>query len=72
MDLPPFVTFLDGAMMGLFWGYVKWFLFLVAPLVMIWVAIEIAARFSGVVKGAVEDDDDYRRRRHDEDDDYYY
>lgn len=72
MGLPPFVTILDGGNMNLFWGYVKWFLFLVAPLVMIWVAVELVGRFTRVVKTSVEDEDeDYRRRsRYDDYDEY--
>lgn len=72
MDLPPFVTILDGGNMNLFWGYVKWFLFLAAPLVMIWVAVELVGRLVGVVKTSVEDDEyeEYRRRSQDDYDEY--
>lgn len=70
MDLPPFVTILDGKAMDQFWGYIKWFLFLVAPVVMIWVAIELVGWLAGVIRGTVEDDDK-PRRRHEEDDEYY-
>lgn len=70
--VPPYQTFLDGENMGIFWEYVKWILFLVAPIVMIWVAIELVGRFTKVVKGTVHDEEIRRRRTYDDDDDYYY
>lgn len=71
MDLP-YQTMLDGEFMGQFWEYVKYFLFFVAPLVMIWVAIQLVGRLVGVVRNSVEDDDEYsRRRRYNDDEDYY-
>lgn len=75
LHLPPFVSFLDPAMMGLFWGYVKWFLFILAPIIMIWFAVEVVGRFVGIVKGTVEEageENEYRRRRKwDDEDDFY-
>jgi len=68
----PYQTILDGANMGQFWEYVKYFLFFIAPVVMIWVAIEIVGRVVGVVRNTVEDDDRPRRIRYDDDDDDYY
>lgn len=71
MDLP-YQTMLDGEFMGQFWEYVKYFLFFVAPLVLIWVAIQLVGRLVGVVRNSVEDDDEYsRRRRYNDDEDYY-
>lgn len=68
----PYQTMLDGAFMGEFWGYVKYFLFFIAPVVMIWVAVQLVGRFVGVVRNSVEDDEEYvRRRRYDDDEDYY-
>lgn len=70
----PYQTILDGANMATFWEFVKYFLFFIAPIIMIWVAIELAGRIGGVIKGAVHEGEDYdrRRRRYDgEDDDYY-
>lgn len=65
-------TILDGANMAQFWEYVKYFLFFIAPLVMIWVAVEVVGRFVGVVKDTVEDEENPRRRRYDDEDDHYY
>lgn len=67
----PYQTILDGAALGTFWEFVKYFLFFIAPLVMIWVAIELVGRLLKIIKGTTEnvDDDDYydRRRRYDDD-----
>lgn len=70
----PYQTILDGANMAQFWGYVKYFLFFVAPVVMIWVAVVLVGRVAGVVRHTVEDEKNPRRRRYDDedDDDYYY
>lgn len=72
----PYQTILDGAAMGEFWEYVKFFLFFAAPIVMIWVAIALVNRLVFIVRGSTQnaDDDHYyeKRRRHDDDDDYYY
>lgn len=62
--MPEFQTFFTGERLEDFWYFVKWFLFLVAPMVMIWIASETVARIIGVIKSAVgkdkdKDDDDY-------------
>lgn len=67
----PFQTMLDGPNMAQFWEFVKYFLFFVAPIVMIWVAVELVGRFVGVVRNTVEDEEYPRRRRYDDEDDYY-
>lgn len=68
--MPPYQTILDGQNMDIFWGYVKWILFLVAPLVMIWVAVEIVGRVSVMIKKTVQHED--RERYVPDDDDNYY
>lgn len=69
----PFQTFLDGAMLGQFWEFVKFILFYVAPIVMIYVALELVAWVIRAIRGTMTeaDLDHDRRRRHDDDDDYY-
>ncbi|HHY72268.1 MAG TPA: hypothetical protein GX497_03405 [Bacillus bacterium] len=62
--MPEFQTFFTGARLADFWYYVKWFLFLVAPIVMIFIAAEVVGRIIGVIKSAFsndkdKDDDDY-------------
>lgn len=62
--MPEFQTFFTGERLTEFWYYVKWFLFYVAPIFMIWVAAEIIPRIIGVIKSALsndkdKDDDDY-------------
>lgn len=62
--MPEFQTFFTGERLADFWYFVKWFLFLVAPMVMIWIASEVVGRIIGVIKSAIrndkdKDDDDY-------------
>lgn len=62
--MPEFQTFFTGERLADFWYYVKWFLFLIAPIVMIWAATELVGRIIGVIKSAIgndkdKDDDDY-------------
>ena len=74
MELPPFVTFLDGNNMTDFWQTVKLFLFYIAPVFMIWVAVELVGWIIRTVRNTVDDEDTGRRHRYhdDDDDDYYY
>lgn len=69
----PYQTILDGAASGVFWEYVKYFLFLVSPLVMIWVAVRLVEWIAIIVRGSMEnaDDDHYYEKRRRHDDDYY-
>lgn len=59
-------TFLDGQNMAQFWEFVKWFLFLVAPMVMIWVAIEVIGWLIKIIREATDD------KEKNDDDIYYY
>ena len=73
MDLPAYQTFLNSSNMNDFWMILKWLLFFVAPLVMIYVAFELVGWIASLVKKSVtdEDDENRRRRRYEEEDDYY-
>lgn len=71
----PYKTIFDIGDASQFWEFVKYFLFLVGPIVMIWVAIELVRRLVSIVRGSTENADDdlyYEKRRRNDDDDYYY
>lgn len=62
--MPEFQTFFTGERLTDFWYFVKWFLFLVAPMVMIFFAADVVLKMIGVIKSAIrndkdKDDDDY-------------
>lgn len=62
--MPEFQTFLNPQRMAEFWYFVKWFLFYVAPLVMIFFATETIGHLIQVIRKALgigknDDDDDY-------------
>lgn len=74
MDLP-YQTIFDGPRMAEFWEYIKYFLFFAAPVVMIWVAIQLVKMVVTIVrnfmnKGHENDDDYYGSRRRNKNDDY--
>lgn len=68
----PYQTILDGDNMGQFWEYLKFFMFFIAPVVMIWVAIQLVGWVVRMIRGTVTEEDTRRRRYDDDDDDYYY
>lgn len=49
----------------MFWGFVKWFLIIVAPLLFIWIALQLVDWIIHIVRGTynVDDDQDDRIRR---------
>jgi hypothetical protein len=51
--------------MGEFWKIMKWVLFYIAPIIMIWFAIHAVTEFISRVKGSVSGEDEDR-------DIYYY
>lgn len=62
--MPEFETFFTGDRLVDFWYFVKWFLFLVAPIIMIFFAADVVGKMIGVIKSAIrndkdKDDDDY-------------
>lgn len=67
----PYTTFLNGANTAEFWDMVKWVLFYIAPIFMIWLAIEMVGRLILTAKDTVDDDEDHYRKRRYDDDDYY-
>lgn len=72
MDLP-FETVLDGKAMDDFWQAVKWVLFYVAPVVMIWVALKLVGWVVAVIKDMIDEARGVKRgSRYDDDDEYYY
>lgn len=66
--MPEFQTFLSGGNLDEFWYYLKWVLFFVAPIVMIYFAIHAVDHLIGVLKKSLHkaDEDD-----HDDDYDIY-
>ncbi len=63
MDLPQYTSFLNADNMGEFWKILKWVLFYIAPIIMIWFAIhavtELIARIKSSVSGEDEDREIY-------------
>lgn len=63
--MPPYEAFLSGENLVKFWDIVKWLLFLIAPGLLIWIAIEAVHHLITVVRKSVtdeankDDDDDY-------------
>lgn len=51
--------------LAMFWGFVRWFLILVAPLLFIWIAVQLVGWIVRIVRGAygVDEDEDDRIRR---------
>ncbi|EEL73250.1 MULTISPECIES: hypothetical protein [Bacillus cereus group] len=68
MDLPQYTSFLNADNMGEFWKVLKWLMFYVAPIVMIWFAFQTVGEFIYRLKNSTtEKDEDF-----DEDNDVYY
>lgn len=68
MNLPEYTSFLNADNMGEFWKILKWFMFYIAPIVMIWFAIQSVQEFICRLKSSTtEKDEDF-----DEDNDVYY
>ncbi|MDA2627420.1 hypothetical protein PDQ36_30205 [Bacillus cereus] len=68
MNLPEYTSFLNADNMGEFWKVLKWLMFYVAPIVMIWFAIQSVQEFIYRLKSSTtEKDEDF-----DEDNDVYY
>ncbi|HDR6318930.1 hypothetical protein [Bacillus thuringiensis] len=68
MDLPQYTSFLNADNMSEFWKVLKWLMFYVAPIVMIWFAIQSVQEFIYRLKSSTtEKDEDF-----DEDNDVYY
>lgn len=65
--MPSYQSFLSGDNLTTFWEFVKWFLFFVAPIILIFFATDVIGHVVRVIRGTVSDDD-----RRDEDDDIYY
>lgn len=65
--MPPYQAFLSGDNLASFWDNVKWFLFLVAPIIMVFFATDtirfliraIRKAFGAVDEKEKEDDDVY-------------
>jgi hypothetical protein len=69
--MPPYQTFLSGANLATFWNNVKWFLFLIAPIIMIFFATDTVGFVIRIIRkafGAVDEP----KRENDDDDVYYY
>lgn len=70
--MPEFQTFLDGQNMGQFWDNVKWFLFLIAPIVMIFFATDALGWLIKSIRGAFAESTEKEKKKEDDDDVYYY
>lgn len=66
--LPEYQTFLNAENMDLFWQYVKYFLFFVAPVMMIFIATDLIGTLIDVIKRSIG----IKKRDNDDDDVYYY
>lgn len=56
--MPEYQTFLSGENMEVFWHWIKWLLFYVAPSVMILVALYTGEELVKVIRGVFKKDDD--------------
>lgn len=65
--MPDYQTFLTGDNLSAFWDNVKWFLFFVAPIVLIFFATDVIGHVVKVIRGTVDENDEK-----DDDDIYYY
>ncbi|AMR88124.1 MULTISPECIES: hypothetical protein [Bacillus cereus group] len=66
MNLPDYQSFLSGQRLTDFWQIVKWLLFFIAPVVMIFFAVEVLKAFYQMIIGFTrknteepDKDDDY-------------
>jgi len=64
--MPEYVTFLDGTRSAQFWENVKWIMFFVAPIIMIFFATDVVGMVIKMIRKIVgagenkkDDDDDY-------------
>ncbi|WP_244988940.1 hypothetical protein [Robertmurraya siralis] len=55
-----------------FWENVKWFMFLVAPIILIFFATDIIAFVVKVIRGSVTETANKDHKKDDDDDIYYY
>lgn len=68
MNLPEYTSFLNADNMGEFWKVLKWLMFYIAPIIMIWFAFQSVQEFIYRLKNSTtEKDEDF-----DEDNDVYY
>lgn len=69
--MPDYQSFLSGANLEEFWANVKWLLFYVAPVIMIFVAVYAVGHVVKMVRSSIgkesvkdDDDDDYEVYRY--------
>ncbi|GIN62753.1 hypothetical protein J27TS8_27460 [Robertmurraya siralis] len=70
--MPDFTSFLSGTNLMTFWENVKWFMFLVAPIILIFFATDIIAFVVKVIRGSVTETANKDHKKDDDDDIYYY
>lgn len=73
--LPDYQTFFSNANLDTFWADVKWLLFFVAPVVMVFFSVYAVRWFIKVVKGGFTEAEKESRRKPSDDDDidvHYY
>jgi len=61
----PYQTLFTPAFLDEMWGYFKWVMFFIAPLLMIWIALEVVKLFVVTMKNRITDEG--RRGRYDDD-----
>lgn len=68
MEIPQYVSFLSGDNLVSFWQMVKWFLFAIGSVIMIFVAVDVLTYLIQKIVAAFNNNDD------DDDDDFdiYY
>lgn len=69
--MPNYTAFLSGSNLITFWENVKWFLFLVAPIILIFFATDTIGFVVKMIRGAITDEAN-KENKEDEDDDIYY
>ncbi|MGG5253533.1 hypothetical protein ACQYAD_08560 [Neobacillus sp. SM06] len=67
--MPPYQSFLSGSNLVAFWDNVKWFLFLVAPIIMIFFATDAVGHVFRIIRKAFGKVDEKEK---DDEDVYYY
>jgi hypothetical protein len=67
--MPDYQAFLSGQNLTDFWNNVKWLLFLVAPVILIFFATDMVAALVGMIRNAIAGEAD---KDDNEDDDVYY
>jgi hypothetical protein len=66
--MPEYQSFLSGGNLMQFWENVKWFLFFVSPIILIFFATDVIGNVIRMIRGSITDE----AKKEDEEDDIYY